>query len=108
MTAFVEVPLPDGGSLIVEQSGDDVGVVRAGRMRDVAEMATESFESALERLRTAADAVHSRMQSLSAKPSEITVEFAVKLGTSVGVVIANTNAEANLTLTLRWEPGQDS
>jgi Trypsin-co-occurring domain 1 len=102
VTTYVEVPLPDGGSLIVEQSGDGEGIVRAGRVRDVATMATETLESALDRLRGAAEAINAKMQDLSMAPSDITVEFGVKLGTAVGVVIANSNVEANLTVTLHW------
>lgn len=102
MVTFVEVPLPDGGSLIVEQRADEDGVVRAGRVRDVAAMATETLESALDRLRGAAEAINAKMQDLSIAPSEITVEFSIKLGTAVGVVIANSSVEANLTVTLHW------
>jgi hypothetical protein len=47
MTAFVEVALPDGGSLIVEQA-EGVHVVRAGHVQQIAQTAGESFESALD------------------------------------------------------------
>jgi hypothetical protein len=104
VTTFVEIPLPDGGSLIVEQSVDEYpdGVARAGRLSDVTALTTETFESALTRLRSAAEAVNARMRDLSTAPSEVTVEFSVKLGSSIGVVIANSSAEANLKVTLRW------
>jgi hypothetical protein len=103
LTTFVEVPLPAGGSLIVESSSaPETGVVRAGRARDVAAMAAETFESAIDRLKSAADAVVSKMDTLAKRPNEVTVQFAVKLGTEIGVVIANTSAEANLTLQVKW------
>ncbi|MFI0479568.1 CU044_2847 family protein [Actinomadura sp. 9N215] len=108
MATYVEVPLPEGGSLIVEQGEEEGGIVRAGRVRDVADMATETFEAAMDRLRTAAEAVNTKMRSLQQPPADITVQFSVKLGTAVGVVIANTSAEANLTVTLRWEPGKEA
>jgi hypothetical protein len=109
MPSFVEVPLPNGGSLIVEQDEEEqVGIVRAGRVRDVADMAVESFETAMDRLRSAAEAVNGKMRSMAQPPTDITVEFSVKLGTAVGVVIANTSAEANLTVTLRWERRQEA
>lgn len=107
MTGFVEVPLPDGGSLIVERVNDE-DIVRAGRIRDVTGMAAETFESALGRLRSAAEMVRSSLQETALPPSEVTVEFAVKLGTAMGVVVANTTAEANLRVAMRWDLGTEA
>ncbi len=103
MTRFVEIPLPDGGSLVVEVA-EDLGteVVPAGHARELAAGVAESFESALERIRDAAAAVAKRMRSLDPQPGEVTVEFAVKLGAQAGVVIAKSAVEANLTVRLRW------
>lgn len=103
MASFVEVPLPDGGSLIVEASGElDDGVVRAGRAQRIADAASESFESALDRVRLAAAAVRDKLSDPGVSPGEVTVEFAIKLGTAAGVVVANASAEANLKVMLRW------
>ena len=103
MAGFVEVPLPNGGSLIVETSeelGD--GVVRAGRAQRMADAASETFESALDRVRSAAAAVYEKLSDPRVAPGEVTVEFAIKLGTAAGIVIANASAEANLKVMLRW------
>lgn len=109
MGTFVEVFLPGESSLIVEVADDlDSGVVLAGRMRDVAGMTSETFESALDRLKLAAEAVVGKMRNLTQSPDEVTVEFSIKLATAVGVVIANSSAEANLKVTLRWSPGAGS
>jgi hypothetical protein len=99
---FVEVPLPDGLSLVVERTDLGPGTVPAGRLRDLAESATESFDSAMTRLRAAAGAVTGRMHEMAQPPDEVTVQFAVKLATQAGVVIANTSAEANLSVTFKW------
>jgi hypothetical protein len=99
---FVEVPLPHGLGLIVESDDVTSGTVLAGRLHDLAESATETFESAMNRLGVAAGAVISRMHEMAQQPDEVTVQFAVKLATQAGVVIANTSAEANLSVTLKW------
>jgi hypothetical protein len=104
---YVEIPLADGESLIVESSEVRAGTVQAGRLRDVAGAATETFESAMTRLRSAADSVVRRMRDMAHPPDEVTVEFAVKLATQAGVVIANTSAEANLSVTLKWTAATD-
>lgn len=103
MASFVEVPLPNGGSLIVEATGElDDSVVRAGRVQRIADAASESFESALDRVRSAAVVVRDKLSDLEVAPGEVTVEFAIKLGTAAGVVVASANAEANLRVLLRW------
>jgi hypothetical protein len=105
MEMFAEVGLPGGGSLIVETSDD--AVVPAGRGRRVGELVEESFESAIDRVTQAAHAVRGKVMAMEAPPSEVTIEFAIKLATEVGVVVANTTAEANLKLVMRWGPGGD-
>jgi hypothetical protein len=100
---FVEVPLPDGESLVVEateEPGDEV--VRAGYARELTADIAESFEGALERVRRAAAVVFDRMRSIEHQPDEVSVEFAIKLGAEAGVVIAKSAVEANLTVRVRW------
>jgi hypothetical protein len=99
---FVEVPLPDGTSLVVETVDIRPGTVPAGRLHDLADSAAETFDSAMRRLRSAAGSVVWRMREMAQPPDEVTVTFAVRLATQAGVVIANTSAEANLSVTLKW------
>ncbi|MGH3899334.1 MAG: CU044_2847 family protein [Pseudonocardiaceae bacterium] len=103
MNEFVEVPLPDGLSLVVETVEIRPGTVPAGRLHDLAESATETFDSAMNRLRAAGGTIVRRMRDMEQPPDEVTVQFAVKLATQAGVVIANTSAEANLSVTLKWD-----
>src|SRR5262245_35282769 len=102
LNEYVQVPLPDGSSLVVETVEIRPGTVPAGRLHDIAASATETFDSAMDRLRSAAGSVVLRMKEMAKPPDEVTVQFAVKLATQAGVVIANTSAEANLSVTLKW------
>ena len=103
MARFVEVPLPDGVSLVVEASEEpNDEVVRAGYARELAADAVESFEGALEGVRHAADMIIGRMRTIDHRPDEVSVEFAIKLGAQAGVVIAKSAIEANLTVRIRW------
>ena len=108
MNEFVEVPVSDEISLVVETVDIRTGTVPAGRLRDLAESATETFDSAMTRLRVAAGTVVRRMRDMGQPPDEVTVQFAVKLATQAGVVIANTSAEANLSVTLKWTGRSDN
>lgn len=105
METFFEVPLPNGGSLIVE--GSEEIVVQAGRGRRVGDLVEESFVSAIDRVTRAAHVVRERVLAMETAPDEITVEFAIKLATEIGVVVANSTAEANLRLVMRWGPSDE-
>jgi len=107
VAAFVEVPLPDGGALIVEQGGDE-HVIRAGRVQQITQTTGESFESALDRVKHAAMAVREKLQDVATPPDEVVVEFAIKLAAEIGVVVASSSAEANLKLTMRWVKSEAS
>ncbi len=104
MAEFVECQLPGGAALIVAAPDDADAVQRASSLRKVSEIATETFESAMGRLGRAAEVVRSKVSEMAESPDEVTVEFAVKIASEVGVVVANTSAEANLRVTVRWNP----
>jgi hypothetical protein len=107
MESFVEVTLPGGGSLIVEcDSGHSV--VQAGRGRRVGELVEETFESALDRVTRAAEAVHRRVAAAPTPPDEVTIEFAINLASEIGVVVATSSASANLKLVMRWAASDES
>ena len=106
MGSFVEVALPDGGSLIVESN--DEAVVQAGIGSRVGDFVEQTFESALDRVARAAEAVHRRVMASDIKADEVTVEFAISLATEMGVVVATSTAQANLTLVIRWASGDES
>jgi hypothetical protein len=106
MARFVELPIPDGQSLIVEVAEEPSDeVVRAGYARELTVDIAESFEAALERVRSAAAVVVERMRSIEHRPDEVSVEFAIKLGAEAGVVIAKTAVEANLMVRVQWNQG---
>jgi hypothetical protein len=109
---FIEVPVVGASALVVEAEESAPGVVPAGRLHDVTGAATETFDRAMIRLRGAAANAVQHMRQMVDPPDEVTVQFAVKLATQAGVVIANTSAEANLSVTLKWTnatypPGPD-
>ncbi len=101
MESFVEVTLPGGGSLIVEADSDQ-SVVQAGRGRRVGEFVEETFESALDSVTRAGEAVRRRAAAAQTPPAEVTVEFAINLASEIGVVVATSSAQANLKLVMRW------
>jgi hypothetical protein len=109
MGTFVEIYLSDGRSLIVESQPDsEQAVILAGNAQRVLDRASETFESALDRITYAADNVVKKLTSNAGSPQDITVEFAIKLASEIGVVIANSSAEANLKVTIHWARRADT
>jgi hypothetical protein len=69
---------------------------------DIVVKANESFESALDRVRWAAEGLLARLTSLASPPDEVAIEFGVKLNAETGAVIAKAATEANFKINLKW------
>jgi Trypsin-co-occurring domain 1 len=107
MIAFAKFPLEGGGSVIVEV--DDASAAPRKTMRggvpstETMVKATQTFEGALDGVRSASEALLARLLSLAQPPDEISVEFGVKLNAESGAVIAKAAAEANFAISLKWK-----
>ena len=107
MSHVVDLPLAEGGSIKVEvdeaplprpEAGQ---VTRSGRPAELASAATETFEQALAGVAPAARALVSKLRG-AADPSEITLEFSLKVSADAGMVVARTGGEANFRVLLKW------
>jgi hypothetical protein len=99
MTQLVEVPLEGGGSILLE-ADEGLGVVRAGKPGEVVAKVEQTFEFYLDGVRQAAGAVIGKLREMA---QEIDVELGIKLSAKAGVVIANSAAQANIVVTVRWK-----
>jgi hypothetical protein len=107
VSEVVEVPLAEGGSILVEV--DDVIDGPAVRGRGTAAAPAQlarSLEEALAGLGPTTRALVSQVRELADSPNEIEVEFAVKLSADATIVIARTGGEANFRILLRWARGR--
>ena len=105
--ALLEYPLENGGSILVAVEAESVPATRGwgeDRSRQIAEQATETFEAAVAKVRSAADAMLASLSGLKSTPEEITVEFAVQLNAGAGVCIATLGSSANFKIALKWKP----
>ncbi len=101
MTALLEFPLEDGGSIWVEvETPEAPGIRQAGR--DLPAKAQQTFEAALEKVRPTAQVIIQKLRALHDPPDEIAVEFGLKLSAEAGAVIAAGGMEANYKVTLKW------
>jgi len=107
MARLAKFVLPDGSSIVAEVDDEPIQSSRVMRGGGIAssEMvvkANESFESALDRVRWAAEGLLDRLTSLASPPDEVKVEFGVKLNAETGAVIAKAATEANFKINLKW------
>jgi hypothetical protein len=103
MARVIEVPLAEGGSILVEvDDATDEPVLRGRRGPGSPPPLEEPLEQVLAGLGPATRAVLSQLRSLADSPHEIEVEFAVKLTADANIVIARTGGEANFRVALRW------
>ncbi len=104
MKHLVEFSLEDGGSILVEVEGPEMGgMVPVSRGEGVPEKARQSFEAALDKVRPAAQAIIKKLRSLHDPPDEIEVEFGLKMSAEAGALIAAAGVEANYKVTLTWK-----
>jgi hypothetical protein len=110
MSHVVDLPLAEGGSIKVEVDEAPTPlhatgpVTRSGRPAELASTATDTFEQALAGVGPAARSLISKLRATT-DPSEITLEFNLKVSADAGVIVARTGGEANFSVQLKWTAG---
>jgi hypothetical protein len=104
----MEFPLERGGRLIAEVDASEVDkaslVLASADPGKVAARATNTLERSLEELRPALSAVLGTLRSVA--PSEVGVEFGIKLGGEAGIILAKGTTEVNFAVTITWKNGE--
>ena len=106
MKRFIEFPLEDGSTIVVEvnEPEEEHGTRRAARGSEgVPEHAPQTFEQALSKIRPATEKVITTLRGLVQKPNEIEMEFGFSLSVEAGAVIASASTQANYKVTRRWK-----
>jgi Trypsin-co-occurring domain 1 len=101
---MMEVPLADGESVVVEVDRRELPgelVLATSKPHEVAARATETLEQTLDKVKPALRSLWQWAQS--AGPDECCVEFGLKLGGEMGVIVAKGTAEANFVVRLTWK-----
>ncbi len=106
MRRLVKFPLADGNIIVVEVDEETSGTVRASRSDDMVDEAKQTFDQALNTIRTSTESVINKLQALTHRPDEIEMEFGFNMSGEFGAVIAKVTAEANYKVTLRWQPAK--
>jgi hypothetical protein len=77
----------------------------AAAVAAVAEQSAQALDSAMSAIHNMARRVSATVKSLpiAERPSQIEVEFGLKLDAAAGAVVAQASAEASFTVKLTWE-----
>lgn len=110
MTNYLEFPLEKGGQIILEVDESEEalskgGLVQASNATDkVLAKVDNTFDSAIENVREAADILLNKLRSLHQSPDEIEVTFGLKASGELGgtFLVAKAGIEANYTVKLKW------
>ncbi|MEV6007775.1 CU044_2847 family protein [Streptomyces sp. NPDC051976] len=109
---YVQIDAPAPGGLGTGTSGGVAGVydgidTRANPATRVIEIARDVYADGLDLARRCAEQAATRFDTLAdgARPDEIEVQLAIKMDASLGAVLVQTGAEAQLQVTFRWTPG---
>ncbi|HYT94315.1 MAG TPA: CU044_2847 family protein [Gemmataceae bacterium] len=106
MTELVSFDVADGGSVLVELDDDEPGIDRVARGDGLVSKASTTLEAALESIRPMLRALIAPLRDLDLpsvdRPTEVQVEFGVRLNAQVGAVLAKTETEGHLQVTMRW------
>lgn len=103
MPYFVEIPLSDGKTILAEITGQVEDLAPVGnRGREVLGRLPGTLADALDRVQDFAGEALSRMREYHQPPDRVAVEFGLKFSAKVGVFIAESAAEAHLTVTAEW------
>ena len=104
MKRLIEFPAEDGSTIVMEvEEPEGEGMVRVSRPGEIAERAAQTFESALNSIKPAADALVRKLRNLDVQPEQIAVEFGIKFGAKAGAFFASADTEANFKVTLTWK-----
>jgi hypothetical protein len=115
VSKYVEFPLEDGGSIVIESADEamrtSTGFLRSDEGAMAPNAARGSFDASMEAVRRSADLLVSRLHGLSVPPDEMEVKFGLKASVELGTLaVSKGGADANFTVTLKWggRPDGDS
>ena len=102
MSHYIESTVGDNGKILieVEEAGGGVGFgVRPSKNQETPQNA---FNLALNAIQLTASSVLETLNTLEEKPSSAKVDFAIKFDAEVGPMLAKSNSDAQLRVSLSW------
>jgi hypothetical protein len=102
MRQLVAFEVASGQTVVAEVDDDEPGVERAARVDEALVRATALLDQTLEQVVAVAELAVGKLSDLSRGPDTVEVQFGIRLNAEAGAVIARTQAEGHLQVTLSW------
>ncbi|MBT1687117.1 CU044_2847 family protein [Dawidia soli] len=102
MAEYIQYTLEDGSSILIETTTTHPGGGPVG----VEEQVKKSFKGLRETLTPLAHFAAELKNTVTQKlpqPEEVCLEFGAKIAGDVGIIIAKSQVEANIKITLKWK-----
>lgn len=84
----------------VDVSDDDFELVQRGRNDPL--VSEQRLDQALDSLQVATTAVFDNLDQMVRRPDEFQVEFGIRMNAKVGAIIASSEAQGHIKVTLKW------
>ncbi|AVT28975.1 hypothetical protein C6361_05115 [Plantactinospora sp. BC1] len=104
MTYYVEIPVDDESTVLVEVTHQVTGVAPAGRSRAVVTRLSETFGEAFDRFHRLAQSAAAQARDAGGA-DRVAIEFGLKVAAKGGFVVAETTGEAHMKVTFEWNRG---
>lgn len=102
-TELLKFSTKDGADVVFAVPDTDPGVRLVARGADDLIPGPVELGAALETVRTTAEVVLDRLSALKRSPDEVEVEFGIQMNAKLGAVIASTEAQGHLRVTIKWQ-----
>ncbi|MBS4096279.1 MAG: hypothetical protein KGZ83_05510 [Sulfuricella sp.] len=104
MTKTNALKLPDGTTILVEVEEIPMNAMATTRGAPApTQQITRELSEVLPAVRGIASSLLESLEGLARKPDTVSVEFGLKIGGEVGVILTKGTAEANFKLSLSWK-----
>ena len=101
-----EFPSQEGPVRVEVDEPPQPGQRPVARGDGMVQEAAQSFEQVTAGIRPIAEIVLAQITGLAQAPQSVEVSFGIKLSGQLGVILASTTAEGNISVKLVWERGK--
>jgi Trypsin-co-occurring domain 1 len=94
----------DETAIILVEFSPAAGIIQTSLTpEDIAQKSAQAVDKAMDTVREMAKRAIATLDTLANKPTQVELEFGIKLSTEMGALIAKTSTEANITVKMTWE-----
>ncbi|NJM73018.1 MAG: hypothetical protein HC862_24325 [Scytonema sp. RU_4_4] len=108
LNRLIEYKIDDEHTILVEVVEPmPGGLAPVGRTADTVAKAQKTLSEAVDNVKPVAEAIIGKLSNLSTPPSEIAVEFGLKLSANAGAILTAVGVECNYVVKLTWKEDQN-